>query len=176
MNPVIAYLFLLFHFKDFGVMLDVANSFRDIIFYRLHGYINDIFDILKKQLRPYTPTGGELPLVWNGVSVTEIQVSSGINSTEVNQLTTFMNSRTFQLRKGIDHNGDFENPVPICAEHLDHETFLYKIVVNNENVNSTPATVRIFLAPRFNGSGDRFDMETQRNLLFNLDVFKVQCM
>ena len=154
-------------------MLDIAVSFRDPTFYRWHLYLNDLFDANKQRLRPYTPTGGELPLVWNGVTVTDVGVQQQAGGQPTNQLFTFFGERRFELSRGLDNLGDFfEEPVDVCAKHLDHEDFVYRIVVNSDNFFTRTATVRLFLVPRGDESDVRFSMREQRDLIFTLDVFQ----
>ena len=40
--------------EDFGVMNDTATAMRDPLFYRWHATVNDIFDMYRNTLTPYT--------------------------------------------------------------------------------------------------------------------------
>lgn len=40
--------------EPFGVMGDSATAMRDPVFYRWHSYIDDLFQLYKYKLNPYT--------------------------------------------------------------------------------------------------------------------------
>ena len=118
---------------------------------------------------------GELPLKINGIEITGVDVEpeDGLK----NQLTTFFNQKTFELSRGLDFNrSGVQGTVQACVTHLDHNPFTYRIFVNrNIQSRNNRATVRIFLAPRFNENGKRYSLSEQRKLFFMLDLFTVQC-
>jgi len=47
--------------------------------------------------------------------------------------------------------------------------------VNNTLRRAVPATIRIFMAPRFNEHGERFSMSEQRRLFFEMDKHATNC-
>lgn len=79
---------------------------------------------------------GEYPLKWDGVEILNVEVISKNGGTTPNQLRTFWSTKRFELAPGVDqsiHKGDLE--VDVCAVHLNHEPFDFKIiVVRNESI------------------------------------------
>lgn len=161
-----------------GVMADTAVTMRDPVFYTFHSGIDNLFDRHKRALPPYQLYDGEFPLVWPGVAISNVEVVSSFQGGPANHLRTFFSSDRFPLESGIDgsiHNGQLRQDV--CAVHLNHEPFTYKITVNvNPCVHtvSGQGMIRVFMAPRFDEFGHRFPLKVQRRLMFQLDVFPVQ--
>jgi len=134
-------------------MADPSTSMRDVIFYRWHAFIGELFDRHKRTLRPYTPTmvkaetwqlcylllylicytllcfkQGELPLLWSGVNINSVVVLPA--SGKENQLKTYWSMHKFELGPGLDlvkkKSGKASS---ICAKMLNHDTFTYLITV-----------------------------------------------
>ena len=59
-----------------------------------------------------------------------------------------------------------------CVKHLDYEAFEYVISVNSKSKQL--ATVRIFLAPRYDLAKRRYSMTEQRKLFFPLDHYTTE--
>ncbi|ODN01438.1 Phenoloxidase 2 [Orchesella cincta] len=159
-----------------GVMADTATTMKDPEFYTYHTLVDSIFDRYKKSLPPYQPKGGKYQLRWDGVEILDVQVISQ-NKGPPNQLRTYWSRRRFDLSPGVDqsiHKGDVD--LDICAVHLNHEPFDFKITVTLDpcaHTKSNKGTVRLFMAPRYNEHGLRFSMKAQRRLMIQMDVFPV---
>lgn len=94
--------------------------------------MDDIFDNHKSTLPPYHPTEGELPLVWDGVQIQSLEVVPALSRS--NSIRTFWSVTRFPLDEGIDgtiHDGDIETD--ICHRHLNHEPFMFRLVVVRNN-------------------------------------------
>jgi len=154
-------------------MADAAPAMRDPLFYQWHTTITQLFDQHKATLPPYTATGGDLPLLFPGITITNLRIvqSSGGGGTP-NLIRTFWGNQPITLNRGLDFTA-IRNPIRICAKQLDHEPFSYQLSINRDNNAPGSATVRIFLAPRFDESGNRFPIGVQRGLFFVLDTFGV---
>lgn len=64
------------------------------------------------------------------MDVLNVEVISQHGGKSRNQLRTFWGTRKYELAPGVDqsvHKGDLE--VDVCAVHLDHEPFDFKITV-----------------------------------------------
>ncbi|ODM92356.1 Phenoloxidase 3 [Orchesella cincta] len=163
-----------------GVMSDTAVTMRDPVFYTFHAMIDNLFDKYKRTLAPYQLYDGEFPLVWEGVAINRLEIVPNLRDGHSNNIRTFWTTRRFPLESGIDHSiHDGDVKADICALHLNHETFTYRIAVTvNPCVNvqslSGQGMMRIFMAPRYDEYGRRFPLKVQRRLMFQLDVFPVK--
>jgi hypothetical protein len=64
-------------------------------------------------------------------------------------------------------------PVYATFTHLDYDPFTYQIQARNNSQQTRSATVRIFMAPRFDEHGDQFRMNVQRLFYYEMDKFTV---
>ncbi|ODN01444.1 Hemocyanin E chain [Orchesella cincta] len=163
-----------------GIMAEQAMSMRDPAFYPYHIWLdNNIFERFKQTLAPYQAIGGDFPLLWRGIEVQHVELISK-SSEAPNQLKTFWTERRFQLQPGVDGSvGEIaeEEHANVCATHLAHEPFIYKIVVERKHCAKTKSgkgTIRIFMAPRYDEKGRRFHLKEQRRLMFQVDAFQVK--
>ncbi|KAG8177965.1 hypothetical protein JTE90_014708 [Oedothorax gibbosus] len=147
-----------------GVMSDTSTSLRDPIFYRWHRFIDNIFQEYKATLKPYTLEQLQFP----GVKITHCEVKAK----ETNVVTTFMKEDQLDLKHGINFGTDHK--IQVKYRHLDHEPF--SVVINVENSSGAPkhATVRVFLAPKYDELGNRLTRNDQRALFIELDKFHKQ--
>lgn len=143
-----------------GVMSDTATSLRDPIFYRWHRFIDDMFQEHKKSLTPYSTK-----LQFRGVTVKSVCVRA--KTADVVE-TTFENALL-----DISHAFNFgrSGAVKVRYNHLTHEPFTYKIVVDNAGTKTRNATVRIFLGPKFDNLGNEIAISKLRRLMIELDKF-----
>ncbi|CAG7818443.1 unnamed protein product, partial [Allacma fusca] len=156
--------------EGFGVMRSPVVAIRDPAFFRWHTFIDDLFEEHKQTLTPYTRD----ELVWPGVQVTNIEVSQR-NGTKNTLVTSWMES-DIDLTRGIDlRRSSAMNQGPVWARvtHLTHERFRYRISVQNQSRNRLPATVRIFMAPRFDENKKRIPFSRQRTLFFEMDKVSI---
>jgi hypothetical protein len=75
---------------------------------------------------------GEFPLLWKGVEIIDIAIVPEMGGSE-NVLKTFFSQRKFELSPGVEgimggHDHD-DGDKKICATHLAHEPFYFKIVI-----------------------------------------------
>lgn len=152
------------HLETFSIMGDPATAMRDPIFYRWHGFIDDIFQEHKNTLPRYSVQ----QLDYSGVRVTAVEVAA--DGQPKNQLNTFWQQSDVNMSRGLD----FAPRGAVFARftHLQHAPFVYRITVENSG-NQRTGTVRIFLAPRFDERGLPMLFRDQKNLFVELDKFTV---
>lgn len=85
------------HLESFGVMGDTATAMRDPVFFRWHGFINDLFLLHKATLPPYTTE----QLTFPGIVVSAIQIQSDGDESP-NVFNTFWQQSDLNLSRGID--------------------------------------------------------------------------
>jgi tyrosinase len=84
------------HLESFGVIGDSTTAMRDPVFYPLHAYINEIFQMHKAKLMPYTRE----QLTYPGISVTALELQPDNGRT--NQFSTFWQLSDVNLARGMD--------------------------------------------------------------------------
>ncbi|KAJ8926016.1 hypothetical protein NQ315_009871 [Exocentrus adspersus] len=152
------------HLESFGVMGDSTTAMRDPIFYRWHGYIDDIFQKFKSTLPRYT----EDQLGYSGITVDEISLES---NNAKNNLQTLWQQSDVDLSRGLDFQP--RGAVFVRFTHLQHVPFSYNIVVNNSTGGNKEGTCRIFLSPKHDERGNPWLFRDQRNMMVELDKFRV---
>lgn len=157
------------HLEGTGVIGDIATSIRDPIFYRLHTFVDDLFEDYKKQLDPYTSKQLGFP----GVTIEDVSVQEINGKAAVNRLLTFWQRSQVDLGVGLDF-GPSGN-VLATFTHLQHAPYVYRINVMNDSQKVRKGTVRIFLAPIYYGSGEAIPFNQQRRYVIELDKFTVTC-
>nr|CCA94915.1 hemocyanin subunit a [Euphrynichus bacillifer] len=147
-----------------GVMTDTATSLRDPIFYRFHRFIDNMFLEYKATLPSYTKE----QLSFADVEVVGVKV----NAIDTDVVRTFTREDELELV----HCMNFGSPRSVRARyhHLDHESFTYTINVQNNSTAAKEATVRIFLAPKFDELGNEIPLDEQRSLAIEMDKFRSQ--
>ncbi|CAH1283386.1 unnamed protein product [Diabrotica balteata] len=151
------------HLESFGVMGDTATAMRDPIFYRWHGFIDNIFQQFKSTLPRYTID----QLNYSGVTIESVSIES---ETGTNTLNTFWQQSDVDLSRGMDFQP--RGPVLVRFTHLNHQPFNYRIIVDN-NGAVRQGTCRIFMAPKYDESGRPWLFRDQRSLFIELDRFRV---
>lgn len=158
---------------------------RDPIFYRWHAYVDDIFQLHKATLAPYTKE----QLNFAGVTVSAIQVQA--EGGRPNIFSTNWQQSDLDLSKGMDFapRGDvfarFTHLVSfaltICNFQLtwnyfqQHKPYTITIQVNNNSGTATTGMVRVFLAPKFDATGRAMSFKDQRVMMIELDKFQAPC-
>lgn len=150
------------HLEQFGVMGDSATAMRDPVFYRWHSYVDDLFNMHKARLTPYTSDTLDFP----GVRASSISVSGAAGR---NIFGTFWEQSAVDLSRGLDFTP--RGAVLARFTHLQHEPFVYNIECTNSSGRAQMATVRIFMAPRDDENGRPLDYEDQRRMMIELDKF-----
>ncbi|XP_038212997.1 phenoloxidase subunit 1-like isoform X2 [Zerene cesonia] len=148
--------------EQFGVMGDSATAMRDPVFYRWHAYVDDLFQLYKNKLPPYTTDKLDFP----GVRVASVSVES---SGGPNVFRTQWEQSTVELGRGLDFTP--RGSVLARFTHLTHDDFTYVIEVNNTSGAALMGTVRLFLAPAADGAGAPLAFADQRRLMIELDKF-----
>lgn len=153
--------------ETFGVIGDSTTAMRDPVFYRWHAYIDDIFQEHKRRLPPYTLQ----QLQYDGISIDGVQVAS--DGGQPNILSTFWQQSDLDLSRGMD----FVPRGNVFARftHLQHTPFTYTINVNNNSGAKRFGMVRIFIAPKFDETGQPMFLAVQRLLMVELDKFVASC-
>lgn len=157
------------YLEGVGVIGDIATSIRDPIFYRLHTFVDDLFEDYKKKLAPYTTK----ELGYPGVTIEDVSVQDVNGKAAVNRLLTFWQRSQVDLGVGLDFGPT--GHVLATFTHLQHAPFVYRINVMNDAQRVRRGTVRIFLAPIYNGSGEPLSFNQQRRYVIELDKFTVTC-
>lgn len=85
------------HMESFGVMGESATAIRDPAFYRWHQYIDDLFQIHKDQLEPYTVHD----IGYDRISVDSVSIQSD-GDAPVNTFETFWQKSDVDLSRGMD--------------------------------------------------------------------------
>ncbi|GBO02665.1 Hemocyanin F chain, partial [Araneus ventricosus] len=146
-----------------GVMADTATSLRDPIFYRLHRFIDNIFQKYKATLPVYNKKDLDFP----GVSIVTVTVKAKSH----NIVNTYMKEDELELSHAIPLKGQ----VKVKYHHLDHEPFTYHISCENNAGGPKRATVRIFLGPVHDELGNKFSLNEARKYFIELDKFRTEC-
>ncbi|KAJ9581270.1 hypothetical protein L9F63_023542 [Diploptera punctata] len=149
--------------ETFSTIGDPATAMRDPIFYRLHAFVDDVFQEHKATLPPYETNR----LNYNGITVRGVDVvSQGVPR---NEFKTFWKKDDVDLSRGIDFTP--RGNVFARFTHLQHTEFTYRIQVENNTNSDKIGTVRIFLAPKFDERGVNMVFRDQRLLFIELDKF-----
>lgn len=154
------------HLETLSVIGDSTTAMRDPVFYRVHAYIDDLFQRHKSKLTPYTPQ----QLTFQGITINSISVQQ--QQGQPNKLNTHWQQSDINLARGMDFlpRGD----VFVRFTHLQHIPFTYTISVNNSGAQRL-GMARIFMAPRNGYNRQPMNYNTQRLMMFELDKFPVQC-
>ncbi|KAL1490376.1 hypothetical protein ABEB36_013085 [Hypothenemus hampei] len=151
------------HLESFGVIGDSATAMRDPIFYRWHGFVDDLFQDFKSRLPRYE----ENRLNYPGVTVESVNVT--VQGGQPNALQTFWQQSDVDLSRGMDFSP--RGSVFVRFTHLQHRPFTYNIVVQSNQPRE--GTCRIFLAPKFDERGNPWLFRDQRLMFIELDKFRV---
>nr|BAB83773.1 prophenoloxidase [Penaeus japonicus] len=149
------------HKEEMGVIGDVGISVKDPAFYRLHKLVDDLFQEYNVTQPPYSEEELSLP----GITIEKAGV---VRDNEADVLHTGWRKREFEASRGIEFSG---MPVILRLTHIDHKPFDYRLQVNNNHRGTKVVTVRIFLAPKFNGQEQEMDFMEQRILWCEMDKF-----
>lgn len=153
------------HLEDSGVMGDSTTAMRDPIFYRVHAYVDDILQEHKRLLTPYT----EAELGFNGIQIDDLSIQP--ESGNANTFYTFWQQSDIDLSRGLDFLP--RGNVLARFTHLQHQTFSYRVKVNNTTGAEKMGTVRIFMAPKCDERNREMRFTEQRLLMIELDRFTV---
>lgn len=86
------------HLESFGVMGDSATAIRDPAFYRWHQYIDDLFQIHKNKVKPYTKE----QIGFDNVEAQSISVQLNSDESTTNTFKTFWQKSDVDLSRGMD--------------------------------------------------------------------------
>lgn len=99
-------------------MRDTATACRDHVFYEWHKMVDQLFIRLKNKLPPYKPED----LQFDGVNITSLDLLDE-SKISVDQLVTFWQKSTVDLRNGLDFHSD--KPSLVTFTHLNYQPFTY---------------------------------------------------
>ncbi|PZC75388.1 hypothetical protein B5X24_HaOG206118 [Helicoverpa armigera] len=150
------------HLEQFGVMGDSATAMRDPVFYRWHSYIDDLFQLYKYKLNPYSDDKLDFP----GIRLSSVSLEGPAGN---NTVGTFWELSTVELGRGLDFTP--RGSVLARFTHLQHQDFTYVLEVNNTSGQGVMGTVRIFMAPTVNEQGEPLGFDEQRRAMVELDKF-----
>ncbi|XP_072934536.1 phenoloxidase 1-like [Epargyreus clarus] len=154
------------YLESFSVMADEATNMRDPIFYLWHAFIDDLFQRHKESahVNRYVMSELENP----GVTITSAKiVSPGFDN---NTLNTHWMQSDIDMSRGLDFSN--RGPVYVRFTHLNHRPFSYEIKVNNTG-SARRATVRIFIAPKFDERRLPWIFSDHRKMFIEMDRFVV---
>jgi len=155
------------YLQNDGVMGETSTAMRDPIFYRWHGFINDLFQLHKRKLPAYTKE----QLEFKSVQVKSVKVKTSSDDVKLNVLKTSWEKATVDIKNGLDFAAPDESIVTIT--HLQHERFTITIEVNNYKWQTIPGTVRIFMAPKYQPPYRKeWSFNDQRLMMIELDKFE----
>ncbi|KAG8238622.1 hypothetical protein J437_LFUL018540 [Ladona fulva] len=154
------------HMEGFGVLGDPSTAMRDPAFYRLHAYIDQIFQMHKSSLPWYTSAQLGFP----GIRITSVEVATEVG--RKNELDTFWQQIDLDVSRGMDFSP--WGPCFVRVTRLQHTPFRYRIQVENNSNTTLAGTVRIFLAPKFNELGEQMPLNDQRHFFIELDKFSIR--
>lgn len=92
---------------------------------------------------------------------------------KMNLIQTSWQQSDVDLSRGMDFQP--RGPVFVRFTHLNHQEFIYKIIIKNKSGGNCEGTVRIFLAPKFDEEGKPWLFRDQKNMFIELDKFKIVC-
>ncbi|XP_072934538.1 phenoloxidase subunit 2-like [Epargyreus clarus] len=152
------------YLESFSVMADEGTALRDPFFYRWHAFIDDLFQKFKESphVRSYVRSELEYP----GIRVMSASTMTGGQS---NVLNTFWMQSDIDLSGGLDFSE--REPVFVRFTHLNHRPYRYVINVNNSTGEKKRATVRIFMAPKFDEGNLEWMLSEQRKMFIEMDRF-----
>lgn len=154
------------HLENFGVIGDSTTAMRDPVFYRVHAHVDDLFEVHKARLTPYTPQ----ELTFPGITVTSVGVQQGQGRPNV--LNTFWQQSDVNLARGLDFvpRGD----VFVRFTHLQHVPFNITMTINNNSNANRIGMARVYIAAKNGFNGRPMTFDEQRHLMLETDKFVVQ--
>lgn len=149
------------------LIIFISKAMRDPIFYRLHSFIDDLFNRHKARLTPY----GESQLTFPGITVNSVDI--GAERGRPNVVITHWKVTDLDLAKGLDFapRGD----IRARFTHLQHYPFKITVKVTNNSGSDKIGMVRVFIAPKFKERGQRFSFDEQRRFMVETDKFTTKC-
>lgn len=110
-------------------------------------------------------------MTFSGIQVNSLQVQ--IDNGQPNRLQTFWQLSDLNLANGLDFSARGNAFVRIT--HLMHDPFNFVLSVNNNSGVNRIGNIRIFMAPKFDGNGQRIPFKDQRRLMVELEHFIASC-
>nr|ACV33307.1 prophenoloxidase [Nebalia kensleyi] len=160
------------HLEERGVMADSMTAMRDPQFYKLHKFCDDLFDAYKVVQFPYEDN----ELAFDGVVMEKLSVNTAEEGA-LNTIFTGWDRRLIEASRGLDFSEKRDVPILVRLSHINHKPFVYRLRVRNDGKTSKLATVRIYLAPKYNERGKISGNMTffdQRRLWAEMDKFVVK--
>jgi len=145
-----------------SVLEHFGTAARDPLFYRIQKTLNVMYKKYKDLLEPYTQEQLSFP----GVQIQGVKVVGESRSSTPNTLTTHFEDHEFDLS---NVQNDEQTEIKGRVSRLRHEPFQYTITVQSK-VNK-PAFVRIFMAPKYDYLGNKYDINEKRWHAIEMDKF-----
>nr|CAX63173.1 Hexamerin 1 precursor [Campodea sp. CP-2009] len=145
-----------------SVLEHFGTAPRDPLFYRIQKTMNVMYKRYKDLLKPYTQEQLSFP----GVQIKAVKVVGESRSSTPNTLTTHFEDHEFDLSNVQNHE---QTEVKGLVSRLRHEPFQYAITVQSK-VNKQ-AFVRIFLAPKYDYLGNKYELNEKRWYAVEMDKF-----
>ncbi|XP_066998958.2 hexamerin [Anabrus simplex] len=142
-----------------GTLENFMTSLRDPVYYSMCRRIDIIFQKYKEVLGQYTYD----ELAFPGVRIENV---------EVDKLVTYFENFDIDLLNAINVNNIEEaQKLNIVArqQRLTNKPFTYKVVVSSER--EANVMVRVFIGPKYDITGQEFDLDTVRKYMVELDRF-----
>nr|QCC26459.1 hexamerin 3 precursor [Lepidocampa weberi] len=140
------------------------TAIRDPLFYRIQKTLNVLYKKYKDNLKPYTKEQLSFP----GVEVQAVKVVGESRSSTPNTLITHFEEHQVDL-SNVQNKEDTK--VKGIVSRLRHEPFQYAITLNSKVTK--PAFVRIYLAPKYDYLGNKYDINQKRWYAVEMDKFVV---
>ncbi|XP_012266915.2 phenoloxidase 1-like isoform X1 [Athalia rosae] len=153
------------YLESFSPIGDPAVTMRDPVFYRLHSWVEYVFQLYKQTLPPYPVEQLNYP----GVDVTDVEVVA--ENQPKNTLHTFWQQSDVDMSRGLDFTP--RGAVLARFTHLQYTPYTYRVQVHNKTNSNKLGTCRIFIAPKHDDRGLPMLFADQKTLMVELDKFTV---
>lgn len=88
---------------------------------------------------------------------------------KTNVIDTYWTKNKIDISRGLDFAPG--GAILASVQHLNHFDFSYNIKYNNTNNKAVKATVRIFMAPKYDENKRTLNFNDQRFLMIEMDKF-----
>lgn len=153
------------YLESFSPIGDPAVTMRDPVFYRLHAWVEYVFQLYKQTLPAYTVEQLNYP----NVDVTGVEIVA--TDQPSNTLHTFWQQSDVEMSRGLDFTP--RGSVLARFTHLQYTPYIYRVVVNNKTNSNKMGTCRIFMSPKNDDLERPMTFQDQKNLMIELDKFTV---
>jgi hypothetical protein len=152
-----------YNFESFvpSVLDYPETTFRDPFFFKLYKHFMFYFYQYKSTVAPYSKY--DLHFSGDFLKIEDVKFSD---------LVTFFEDYTFDVKNGFFKTYKNDYKFFTTQKRLNHKEFSYKMIVNSDK--EVTASVRLFMAPKYDVHGHEYTMEENRFNFVELDFFKYQ--